>query len=288
MNKENRYKIQYFQDSERFAVKAKYFLLKHEIQNVLLFSITNSLLKNKNAYGSEDPMLIIVETHGKPVLIAIQTPPHNLLLSYTDDDASIDFLAETLATQHSQLPGILGYKGGVSRFIAIWKIKTGKSTRLTMKERIHRLDQVNPKYLNLFTVKPVKEDDFPLILDWKQRFIDEALENEPITEESRNRLMQAIRKQKIFALYHEGKIRSITQMAGKTPHGNFVNLVYTPPEYRKQGYATACVAEVSQKILQNGNDYCCLFTDLANPTSNHIYHLIGFKPIMDVNQFQFE
>jgi len=30
-----------------------------------------------------------------------------------------------------------------------------------------------------------------------------------------------------------------------------------------------------------------LFTDLANPTSNHIYQTIGYVPVVDVDQYHF-
>ncbi len=31
-----------------------------------------------------------------------------------------------------------------------------------------------------------------------------------------------------------------------------------------------------------------LFTDLANPTSNHIYQAIGYEPIRDIDIWRFE
>ena len=58
-----------------------------------------------------------------------------------------------------------------------------------------------------------------------------------------------------------------------------INLVYTPPEYRRKGYATACVAALSQMLLDRGYQYYFLSTDLANPISNHIYQAIGYQPL---------
>ena len=51
--------------------------------------------------------------------------------------------------------------------------------------------------------------------------------------------------------------------------------VYTPPEHRRHGYASACVAAASAWALAQGADACALYTDLANPTSNKIYQAIG-------------
>ena len=94
-------------------------------------------------------------------------------------------------------------------------------------------------------------------------------------------------KGKIFLLIDEGEVVSMARKAGKTPNGNLVNLVYTPSHLRKRGYATECVAKLSRKILEEGNSFCFLFTDLMNPTSNSIYQKIGYRPVIDVDAYKF-
>jgi hypothetical protein len=58
-------------------------------------------------------------------------------------------------------------------------------------------------------------------------------------------------------------------------------MVYTPKELRGRGYATSVVAAASRAILAEGRRFCCLITDLANPTSNGIYARIGYVPVSD-------
>jgi hypothetical protein len=65
-------------------------------------------------------------------------------------------------------------------------------------------------------------------------------------------------------------------------------MVYTPPELRRRGYASHCVAELSRALLAEGYDFCALFTDLANPTSNHIYQEIGYRPVCDYDSYGLE
>ncbi len=74
---------------------------------------------------------------------------------------------------------------------------------------------------------------------------------------------------------------------GSTPNGKRITAVYTPPEHRQKGYATSCVAALSQNLLDSGCKYCFLFTDLANPTSNHIYHKIGYRPVSNWSNYSF-
>ena len=55
--------------------------------------------------------------------------------------------------------------------------------------------------------------------------------------------------------------------------------VYTPPDLRGKGYATALVANQSRRFLEDGRSHCLLYTDLANPTSNAIYRRIGYQQV---------
>ena len=81
---------------------------------------------------------------------------------------------------------------------------------------------------------------------------------------------------------------SMVRKAGKTPNGNFINFVYTPPHLRRNGYATEVVANISKMLLEEGNKYCFLFTDLSHPTSNSIYQKVGYRPVIDMNHYKFK
>jgi len=47
------------------------------------------------------------------------------------------------------------------------------------------------------------------------------------------------------------------------------------------------VAALSQHLLNTGRAFCTLFTDLANPTSNHIYQEIGYRRLGDFAEYSF-
>ena len=58
-------------------------------------------------------------------------------------------------------------------------------------------------------------------------------------------------------------------------------------ELRGRGYASSCVAAVSQRVLDSGKRFCFLYTDLANDTSNKIYAHIGYQPSTEFTEWRF-
>lgn len=75
--------------------------------------------------------------------------------------------------------------------------------------------------------------------------------------------------------------------AGKTPNGVRINFVYTPPELRRNGYATACVSALTRQQLQEGRTFCWLYTDASTSTDRNIFTRVGYTPVTDVTEYYF-
>ena len=84
-----------------------------------------------------------------------------------------------------------------------------------------------------------------------------------------------------------GQPVSMAGYAGPTPHGIRIGAVYTPPDQRRHGYASAVTAGVSQMLLDMGYQFRFLFADLFNPTSNHIYQEIGYRQVCEAERYLF-
>ena len=100
-------------------------------------------------------------------------------------------------------------------------------------------------------------------------------------------MLEIIRKKNVFFWQDAGEVVSLTIGNRAQIKGICIGGVYTPPAFRKRGYARALVAEVSKELLARGYELTNLFTDLANPTSNKIYQEVGYKPVCDYHQYEF-
>lgn len=66
-----------------------------------------------------------------------------------------------------------------------------------------------------------------------------------------------IRGEQLF-LWIDGEVRSMVATSRGTYSGCAINTVYTPPRYRRHGYATAAVSALSDRLLHGGRQFCCL------------------------------
>ena len=81
---------------------------------------------------------------------------------------------------------------------------------------------------------------------------------------------------------------TFASVGSRTPHGARVGPVYTPPDRRRPRLCLGLRRGREPGRLDSGLRFLFLFTDLANPTSNHIYEAIGYEPVRDVDIWRFE
>jgi hypothetical protein len=132
------------------------------------------------------------------------------------------------------------------------------------------------------------EQDRALLAAWIEAFRREALPDDESRADVNRKVDRWLHERDRTAWLWEvdGRAVSFAGSGSPTPNGIRIGPVYTPPEDRRHGYASALVAAASQELLDQGRRFCFLFTDLANPTSNHVYKAIGYEPVTDVDQYR--
>jgi RimJ/RimL family protein N-acetyltransferase len=233
-------------------------------------------------YG-EPAYFAVVEVDGRVVGATMRTPPHNLILSELDDLAAIGPLLEDARAEFGSLPGVVGPKEPVARFAEAWG-----SARLEIAQRAFRAEHVEPPSGVPGTMRDYLRGDRELAAQWMDAFVEEALpEPPPGTSEEFVDHREEDPDAGIVLWEDAGAVVSMAGFGGRTPNGTRVGPVYTPPELRGRGYASALTAALTQRLLDGGLRFCFLFTDLANPTSNSIYQRIGYEPVSDIDLWSF-
>lgn len=272
-----------------FLAQTQAVLEQEETVNSLMVGIVIRL-RDQPDFVESTPYLSAVLDDGRLVAAATMTPPHNVIVASDQPDypAAFALVVDDLVANGWSVPGVNGPVPLSAGFADIWSAVTGQPYTLKMHLRAFELRQVyQPPYppgkLRLATAAE-KE----LLVQWVNAFGFEAL-HEPDQDLERvyQGVERALRHQNYFVWDDNGPV-ALAGRARPTRRGVTIGPVYTPPEHRNRGYATALVAALSERLLDEGKQFVTLFTDLANPTSNSIYQKIGFRPVRDFVEYHFE
>lgn len=272
-----------YTDPQAFLERTRAYLERNEAATALILGMCLRMAQ----HGFEtQPYLAVAEAPAGIELVAMMTPPHRLVLwsERPDADEALAALARDLREHGWTVAGALGPPHLAEPWLEHWRALTGQNWRLTMNERIYELTAVIPPERPApGRMRAAGPDDRDLAVRWFWEFHAEALgaEPEPQVEKIVDR---RIGDGSLF-LWEDGRPVAMAGVFRETSRSSTISLVYTPPEARRRGYAMALVAALSQQRLDAGKQFCTLFTDLANPTSNSIYQQIGYRPVCDFNAY---
>lgn len=270
-------------DADSFLERSGGFLLEREAEHNLILGLSSRLRVEPRLYG-EDAYFASVSDGGRVVGVAMRTPPHNLILSMIDDDRALGPIVEDAHAVFGSLPGVVGPKEPVAKFARLWH----EPAEIGIRQRVYRAAQAIPPERVSGSMRFYEGQDRAQVIAWMDAFVNEALHG-PMPENAEEWLDHRLANSDggVVLWIDDGRPVSFAGYGGLTPNGIRIGPVYTPPELRRRGYASALTAELTTMLLERGRKFCFLFTDLANPTSNSIYQRIGYEPVSDADQWVF-
>jgi len=266
--------IAVYHSAKQYLDASRQMLEERELENNLILGLCNALIE-KNL-PEKDCVFINAYESGRLMSTSINTIGRAIVSCSTDDTDSVKELAAYYRDQNIRLTGVFGEINPATAFARFYGC--GFATDMTMI--VHRLSRVNDLPVVSGSFETAVNGDLALIMDWTFRFKKEADATYQMSgDEILNMVRSGIEGGNFFLWKDKNVAVSMAAINRKTRKVGVVGYVYSPEEYRKKGYATALVQKLSEHILQRGFKYCGLFTDQANPTSNHIYRKIGYEPL---------
>ncbi|PRT03385.1 GNAT family N-acetyltransferase [Bacillus wiedmannii] len=250
------------------------FLEKNEQENNLILGVLQMV---------QQPIFMGVAKQREEIkVVFLQTEEKKQIIVATSEmmEEEIVELAKRLAEVYPNVPGLIGNKKTVQRLAEEIAVLENKKTNVVMEQGVYALQQVKKKWTEDGAFREIGSDELPLIEQWIYQFCEDV--RLPTTkEEAKQTAHTLITNRRLFGLDVDGKLVSVAAKTRPTTNNITVNFVYTPKEARKKGYASSCVAALSQRMLDEGYKTTTLYTDLANPTSNKIYQEIGYEQIAE-------
>lgn len=278
-----------YQTAAEFLKRVGPALEKDEVVNNLMLGLSLRLVDDPKYYGSTPYFVTIDADDGAFSLAGVRTPPYNLILYSTTKEhlPAVETLVHHLQAEGQPIPGVLAPSQLADDFARLWSQQTGAAGRLAARERVYELRQVNPMPMPPGFMHAARESELELLTRWTQAFNQDISSRDTSEQAAAEAARKRLPGSYLWEIEDEHVV-SLACVGRTTPHGAVVGPVYTPPEFRGHGYASACVANLSQLMLDSGYQFCALYTDLANPTSNHIYQVIGYQPRSDFHEYRFD
>ena len=245
----------------------------------LVYGILRRLVDEPNAWG--ETTILIGSGDDGPQAITQMTGSHPVLIVGFTDPRTLDHGALVAAMKDAGRlpPGVNGAERWAEPYAEAWRA-TGATTEVGRRSRAFELRTVRPPRMPAGRMRTATDHDHPLMVEWVMAFGDDI--GETIERSAAEHWVTTMTAAHDLAVWERGgEPVSIAAVNRRTPASSCIAYVYTPPALRGNGYASAVVAELSQRELDAGREWCSLFTDLANPTTNHIYAEIGYEPKTD-------
>jgi len=278
-------KLTTYPNANQFLATAEAPLVRDEARNNLILGIAGRV-KDGRSYGDDPPTFLTVDVGGRLVAAAIRTPPYPLILHCEDDyRKALAVVVDHLRRADPHLPGVNGEARASAAFAELWTRQSHSRAEIAMRLRIYCLRKVDPPAEVPGRMRLAVNEDVDLITKWMEGFHAEAVPDDPPAD-PRGAALRFMESGTLALWDHDGPV-SLAGSSRGSRNGATVSAVYTPREQRGKGYASACVASLSQLLLDRGSAFCTLYADLSNPTSNKIYQRIGYRPIGDSAMYRF-
>ena len=278
-------KIKRYDNPFEYLEKVESFLMENEIINNLMLGLLYAAKPeddfSKNYYGT------VLDEDGNLVLAMMVSGLYLIVYGKEEGfEEEVKEAVKALIAEKIQFPGIMGPKNIANGFIKQYEKESQRTMTLQKNLRIYKLTEVNDIKVSPGAIRLGVEKDLDILVEFYKGFasaIGEPLDLSIVREKT----AKLIADELIYVWEDQGQVVSMAKKGRVNKHGIVLTLVYSPPEVRGKGYASSCVAALSRKLLDE-YEYCALYTDLANPTSNSIYMKIGYEPVIDSVCYIFE
>jgi predicted GNAT family acetyltransferase len=181
------------------------------------------------------------------------------------------------------LPGVSGEADTAARFAGQWTERSKTAAVPTQGQRIYEAKEIQkPEGVN-GRMRTAVLRDRELIMNWHYAFYEDVGQRGMDPTANVDQRLPA----GMYRIWEDGEPVSMAGYAKPVQGVARILAVYTPEAKRRRGYAGACVAALSEEMLQRGYRPI-LYTDLGNPVSNSIYRRIGYRAAAEVLLYKFE
>ena len=235
----------------------------------IILSIAHQL-RGRNHF--EPPFyLATVESDTNLLGCAVRARPDGIFLSALPVD-SVRQIVVQVRGLYSALPEVIGPELIATEFAMRW---SGQDWELHERSCCYELTAVDGGLrLSPGILRAGDESDLVWLRDWASDY-----ERETGTRVDLDRFYSLMIERGLLYIWDDSGPRCVVTTSKLTPTGAEISSLYTPPSFRRNGYATSAVAAASRRVLDSGRRYCFISANDQADSTKRIYERIGYKSI---------
>lgn len=287
--------IEFLSDAAEFLQAAGEWLAQRPVEATVVATVAEREMLEGPPTGQPHWWAVVRDADGRVVGAAMRTsrvPPYRAYVMSMPDEAAID-LARQLHERGEAL-------GGVNGTLPATRIVAEETARLAGRRawvlehtRLWEASSITRPAGVPGVLRRAREDEVALAQEWYLDFGPAAAEQagrvdpHPTEPVDRDQMLERIRNGNVWFWEHDGQPVCIVGVSAPAFGVARIGPVLTPKPHRGHGYASAAVAQAAADVLASGSRIC-LFTDVDNPVSNHIYAAVGFRALADTANYGVE
>lgn len=287
--------IEFLADAADFLDVAGEWLAARPVEATVVATVAEREVSDGAPPGVPHWWAVARDQQGAIVGAAMRTArfaPYPAYLLSMPDEAAVELArrlherGETLAGANGTLPA--------TRLVAEETARlAGRTAWMLERTRLWEATEVRPPSGVAGRLRAAREDEVGLARDLYLEFGMAAAEQagrvdpHPTDVPDADGMRRRIQQGGVWFWEHDEEPVCIVGVSAPAYGVARIGPVLTPRRHRGHGYARAAVGRAAADVLAGGSRVC-LFTDVDNPVSNHIYAVIGSEPVADTANYVVE
>lgn len=272
-----------YQDVGTFLSEIKEFLRQQEIKNT--FVLTMAYQQQQEQDQKTSYYCGAVWNSQQELVFAIFARDNDFLYASSllnNERSAIALLLSDVLSTNIHVCGLHGYQPVLNHVreylesqrkdVRFEKKNAVWSYELTLSQLITLIDKPNSAELRIAT----KQDLEATLRPWAKAFVIDCFGGQSSEPSIESICQNMVTSQSLYLLCVQDKPVSMAWKVRPLQDGCSLAYVYTPQEFRHQGYGAACVSMTCKEILKT-NSYITLFVDQTRNPNDNLYTRVGFR-----------
>lgn len=251
------------------------FLARSPIENVMMMGVileeglASNIYREFVGYREGDEWLAVAYFSGDISL-------------YAPDPRAVKPMAEFALKRSPLVPRIISRKETVDLFWEVFQ-KAPYPVLFDRRQLVYTLDPDDLPPVDLHDIRLATLEDADEVAVLASAMSREEIQMDPLKDHpvSYHRLIEhRIKLQRYYVLEENGAIKFQVHLNALTPYAGQVTGVYTPPAFRRKGYAHRGMGAFSYHALKR-TPTLCLFVNDFNTAAIRLYESLGYKRAME-------